>query len=389
VKEWKEYLLEELADDITVGYVGPMSSEYVSSGIPFLRSLNVEPLKIIPQNLKFISHEFHKKIGKSKLLPGDVVIVRTGKPGACALIPEWLNEANCSDLVIVRCGDQIDNYFLTYYINSKATEHIYTHTVGAVQQHFNVASARSISIPLPPLPEQKAIASVLGSLDDKIDLLTRQNRTLEALAETLFRQWFIEEAKEDWEEGTLEQFCSISRGASPRPIIKYVVDGTVPWIKIADATGSNTFFIDSTKEFIIEAGVLKSVRVSHGDLIMSNSATCGLPYFVEIEGCIHDGWLLFRELKHISRLYLFFFLCSVYRELNSMADGSVQNNLNTEMLKNYPVKKPPVALIQQFNECAEQCVNRIKKNIYKIRTLEKTRDTLLPKLMSGEVRVGS
>ena len=247
-----------------------------------------------------------------------------------------------------------------------------------------------IDISLPPLPEQQAIAEVLSSLDDKIDLLHRQNKTLESLAETLFRQWFVEEAEESWETKPLEQLCTITRGASPRPIIDYVINGTVPWIKIADATGSNTFFIDSTREFIIESGVNKSVKVSHGDLILSNSATCGFPYFVELEGCIHDGWLLFRDFKEISRFYAFFFLKQIYRELNNFADGSVQNNLNTGILKEYPVKVPPKNLVAKFNEEAGMFVDKIKRNVYQIRKLTKLRDELLPKLMSGdEVRVKS
>ena len=260
-------------------------------------------------------------------------------------------------------------------------------TTGSVFPNITGNDLVNQKVILPPLPEQQAIAEVLSSLDDKIDLLHRQNKTLEALAETLFRQWFVEEAEESWKTKPLEQLCTITRGSSPRPIIEYVKNGTVPWIKIADATGSNTFFIDNTKELIIESGVDKSVKVSHGDLILSNSATCGLPYFVEIEGCIHDGWLLFRDFKEISKLYGFFFLKQINRELNNFADGSVQNNLNTGILKEYPVNVPPENLVKKFDEEAGIFVDKIKRNIYQIRTLTTLRGTLLPKLMSGEVTV--
>jgi type I restriction enzyme S subunit len=246
-----------------------------------------------------------------------------------------------------------------------------------------------LEIFLPPLPEQKAIASVLSSLDDKIDLLHRQNKTLEAIAETLFRQWFIEEAQEDWEECILANVVTITRGASPRPIVDYVKNGTVPWIKIADATGSSSFYIESTKEFIIEAGVSKSIEVYPGDLILSNSATCGLPYFVEIYGCIHDGWLLFRNFNLVSKCFVFFFLKQINKELNNVADGSVQNNLNTAILKEYPVRIPDQEALNRFESCAEPIINKMKGNNRQIRTLERLRDTLLPKLMSGEVRVAS
>ena len=180
--EWRDVALEDVADELTVGYFGPMASEYVDEGIPFLRSLNVDPLRINKNDLKFITPEFHSRIRKSRLTPGDVVIVRTGKPGSCSVVPEWLADANCSDLVIVRCGPQLDNRFLAYYVNTVAGDHVAAHLVGAVQQHFNVGSASTLRIKLPPLAEQKAIAAVLGALDDKIELNRRMNVTLEAMA---------------------------------------------------------------------------------------------------------------------------------------------------------------------------------------------------------------
>ena len=107
-----------LADDVTVGYVGSMSSEYVEEGVPFLRSLNVKPYFYDPNEIKYISRDFHARIKKSSLQSGDVVVVRTGNPGASCVIPEDLPEANCSDLVVIRCGENLDPYFVSYYVNS-------------------------------------------------------------------------------------------------------------------------------------------------------------------------------------------------------------------------------------------------------------------------------
>ncbi len=169
-----------------------MAQEYVESGVPFLRSQNVDPLLINFKDLKFVSKEFHKKISKSRLSPGDVVVVRTGKPGACAVIPDSLADANCSDLVIIRCGLKINNHFLSYYINTVAADHVAAHLVGAVQQHFNVGSARSLRMKLPPIKEQERIAGVLRNFDDKIELNRRINQTLEEMAQALFKSWFVD-----------------------------------------------------------------------------------------------------------------------------------------------------------------------------------------------------
>ena len=173
--EWKTVKLGDVADAITVGFVGQMALEYKENGIPFLRSQNVEPHKLKLDGLKYISEEFHNKIKKSALSPGDVVIVRTGKPGATAVIPSSLKIANCSDLVIVRPGEKIDSRYLSYFINSIGNIHIAAHLVGAVQQHFNVGSARNFEIPHPPLPTQKKIPKLNGDLDDKKELNSRMN----------------------------------------------------------------------------------------------------------------------------------------------------------------------------------------------------------------------
>jgi len=153
---WPEVLLGDVAEDLTVGHVGPMASEYVASGIPFLRSQNVEAFRINLSDTKFITPEFHSKLGKSALRPGDVVIVRTGKPGTAAVIPDSMPALNCSDLVIVRPGSRLDSRFLCYYVNTVSGHHVSAHLVGAVQQHFNVGSARQLPLKLPPLSEQRA-----------------------------------------------------------------------------------------------------------------------------------------------------------------------------------------------------------------------------------------
>lgn len=190
--EWSEEFLEDLADEITVGFVGSMTSEYVEKGIPFLRSKNVDPLTINTDDLKFISSEFDQRISKSHLQPGDVVIVRTGKPGTCAVVPEWLTAANCSDLVIVRCNSKIDSHFLAYYVNEAAAGHVNAHLVGAVQQHFNVASARKLRVRLPPPTEQARIVNVLRVFDKKVELNRQTNQTLESMSQALFKSWFVD-----------------------------------------------------------------------------------------------------------------------------------------------------------------------------------------------------
>lgn len=176
---WPSVRLEEIAD-LTVGFVGTMAKHYTPSGVTFLRSTNIDPFNITLDDIKFISPEFNEKLSKSQLRTGDVVIVRTGKPGACAVIPKISDAWNCSDLVIVRPHpEKLDPLFLAAYINL-ASGTINNQLVGAVQQHFNVASAKKLEIPLPSIDVQKKISSLIGNLNDKIALNNKINDNLAA-----------------------------------------------------------------------------------------------------------------------------------------------------------------------------------------------------------------
>jgi type I restriction enzyme, S subunit len=392
MSEWKEYQLNEVYN-FASGL--SKSREEFGFGFPFLSFKEVFHNYFLPKNLESLVNTTEIERQRCSVKRGDVFLTRTS---------ETQEELGMSSVALIDYPDTAFNGFtkrlrpnglveahpeyVGYYFRSPIFRATITSMASmTTRASLNNEMMAALKIVLPPLPEQKAIASILSSLDDKIDLLHRQNKTLEAIAETLFRQWFIEKAQDDWEESVLAKVVTITRGASPRPIMDYVQKGTVPWIKIADATGSSSFYIDSTKEFIIESGVSKSVEVYPGDLILSNSATCGLPYFVEIYGCIHDGWLLFRNFDLVSKYFVFFFLKQINRELNQVADGSVQNNLNTAILKEYPFRIPDKQALNQFDACVEPIIEKMKGNNRKIQTLEKLRDTLLPKLMSGEVRV--
>jgi type I restriction enzyme S subunit len=157
-KGWACLSAEGCAWEVTVGYVGPMKSEYVPRGVPFLRSQNVRVGYYDSRELKFINKSFHEKLRKSTLGPGDVAIVRTGAPGTACVIPKTLGEANCSDLVIARPLSSINPHFLSWYINSPiARDRVFRLKVGVAQQHFNVGAMSELAVPVPPLAEQHEI----------------------------------------------------------------------------------------------------------------------------------------------------------------------------------------------------------------------------------------
>lgn len=192
---WTDRKLHSICRRITVGHVGSMANLYKPAGIPFLRSQNIRPFSVSMQNLVFIDEEFHATLGKSSLQAGDVAIVRTGYPGTAAVVPDSLGVANCSDLVIVRPGPEIDAHFLAAFFNSAFGKSMVSgKVVGAAQKHFNVGAAKDVVLHLPPLVEQQSIVAATNDLRDETNrlesLYARKLSALDELKKSLLHQAF-------------------------------------------------------------------------------------------------------------------------------------------------------------------------------------------------------
>lgn len=169
---WRDRELKEVCLRITVGHVGSMANRYRESGIPFLRSQNVRPFQIDLDNVVYIDEAFHAELGKSTLSAGDVAIVRTGYPGTAAVVPESLGIANCSDLVIMRPGPEVEARFLVAFFNSAFGKQLVSgKLVGAAQKHFNVGAAKDTVLHLPPLQEQRTFVEKVDEMRGYVDRL--------------------------------------------------------------------------------------------------------------------------------------------------------------------------------------------------------------------------
>ncbi len=192
---WVERRLDSLCREITVGFVGSMAREYVPSGVTFLRSQNIRPFEISLEGAQFVRQDFHQRLSKSCLRPGDVAVVRTGYPGTAAVIPTSLPEANCADLVIVRPGVDVEPQFLAAFFNSTfGKRHVSGNLVGAAQKHFNVGAAKATVLALPPRPEQRRIIAELFEVRSITSVLSRlfeqKQAALAALKRSLLHQAF-------------------------------------------------------------------------------------------------------------------------------------------------------------------------------------------------------
>jgi type I restriction enzyme S subunit len=224
-ESWKQMIFKEACQEITVGFVGKMANQYQEEGIPFLRSLNVRPFRFEPKNLQFISLDFHRQILKSRLRPGDVVVVRTGAPGQCCVIPNEIGEANCSDLVIVRPKETLLPGYACIFINSsESQEFVRSEVVGVAQSHFNVSSMKITPLNLPIPEEQAEIVRRVETLFAYADRLEAQyqkarthlDRLTPALLDKAFRGELVPQDPNDEPASLLLERIQAERQTTPK-----------------------------------------------------------------------------------------------------------------------------------------------------------------------------
>ncbi|QST65317.1 restriction endonuclease subunit S [Escherichia albertii] len=271
---------------------------------------------------------------------------------------------------------------------------------GAAQPKLNKASLNLIPLYLPiDESEQKAIASILSSLKDKIDLLHRQNKTLESMAETLFRQWFIEETHADWEITTLDCHITVAKGLSYKGAGLTTSDNGIP-----------LFSLNS----VLEGGGYKSAGIKYyngdfkerhiikpGDIIVANTEQgheyrlIGYPAIIpktESELSIYTHHLFkisINDDSYLTNAFLYYLLCSkdMHEQVVAATNGSTVNQLSADGLQRPEFKLPPECMVKEFTTQIDFFWKKISINNSQIKNIESLRDTLLPKLMSGEVRV--
>ncbi len=249
---------------------------------------------------------------------------------------------------------------------------------GTSIRHTSPKLIKEYEFEIPSLEEQKAIAEVLSSLDDKIDLLHRQNKTLESIAQTLFRQWFIEEAKEEWEVGTLGEVIEIFDNKRI-PLSKMqrdkMKDGELyPYYGAAQIMDYvNDFIFDGEYILMGEDG---TVRTDEGYPILQ---------YATGKFWVNNHTHVLQAKEPYSNFFIWNYLAK--KNIDKIVTGAVQPKINQGNLKSLDFPKFPLDLVQAFNEQSQAFFEKINQNKQQIQTLENLRDTLLPKLLSGEVRV--
>jgi len=397
MSEWREYKLEEIADIIGGGTPKTSTDEFWNGDIAWLtpRDLTGYSKTYIEKGERSITPIGLKK-SSARLMPKGTVLLTSRAPiGYIAIASNEIATNQGFKSLVVKKNKAL-NIFIYYWLKNNI-DYLKSNGTGTTFAEISGSVIKLLDILLPPLPEQKAIAEVLSSLDDKIDLLHRQNKTLEQMAETLFRQWFVEEAGEDWEYVALEEFVSCYNGVSYKSADLNPSETAMVTLKSFARDGE--FRLDGFKEYtgkykkthIVKPGDL---AVAHTD-ITQDAAIVGNPVLIigkeEYTTLVVSMDLVKVESKKdwVSNEFIYFLMKTRLFKQHCLgyANGSTVLHLSKKAIPDFEFFLPPVEQIKLFTKQAQNLLGKKNKNIYQIRTLEKLRDTLLPKLMSGEVRV--
>lgn len=371
MSEWKEYKLGEVADVQT----GPFGSQlhmndYKDAGTPIITVEHLGANRIIHNNLPLVGDEDRKRLIKYTLCEGDIVFSRVGSVDRRAYVSSredgWLFSGRC---LRVRPHKNVNSRFLSYYFGLEDfKETIRRIAVGATMPSINTSILSDVSVSLPPFDEQKRIAGVLSSLDDKIDLLHRESATLEALAETLFRHYFIENPNPEWKEGKLGELINIGSGKALKHS-DFVNEGLYP---VLGANGK----IGRTNEYLVN----ETDRV----LYTGRVGTLGKVFRLEGERAwLSDNTLVIKPKCHFN--YVYFLLKQA--NLQDLDVGSTQPLIRQSDVVDIDVIIPNDSIIDTFEKEMCPLFEKIKSNQQQMQTLAAQRDAFLPRLMSGEVKI--
>jgi len=380
--EWKEYKLEEMTEPIKDTYNPDGTDEYRYIGLEHIEQetlrLNSVGVSSDVTSNKFIFRANDVLFGK--LRPYFRKVVKPNFDGICS-----------TDIWVLRAKKGFDQDYLYYFIaNWDFVDTANSGEGGTRMPRADWNFLRTTEWSFPDIIEQKTIASILSSLDDKIDLLHRQNKTLEALAETLFRQWFVEEADESWEEDILSNYLSVvdNRGKTP-PISNEITE--YPLIEANALNGEGRLINYSVIKKYVSNEIFHSWfrdELRKYDTLMTTvGANIGaMAMYVMEKGNIAQN-IIGLSAEKISPFYLYETLKYRIGEILQLDIGGVQPSIKVPHLISMIIPIPPKEIENVFVETIKPMIDKMENNYLEILTLESLRDTLLPKLMSGEVRV--
>ncbi len=415
-EDWEELTLRE--SGVKLFDCDHKTPPAVKEGYPYITIPQLINGRIDLTNARRISHEnYIIWTRKTKPQEYDIILSRRCNPGETAIVIQNLECALGQNLVILRSdGRVIFPPFLKWLLRSPSWwEQVKTFiNVGAIFDSLKCADIPNFSLPIPPMNEQKVITDILSSLDDKIELLQSQNKTLEAIGQTIFKHWFIDfefpnekgktykssggkmvdselgKIPKGWGVGNIGDLVTVKGGTTPDTENSlYWSNGTICWCTPKDLSNLSTPILLDTERKITKDGLEKisSGLLPKHTVLLSSRAPIGYLAINEVETAINQGFIAVVCDKQPILYYMFFWIKNNIEIIKSMANGSTFQEINKANFRKIDIIRPSDNTLRKFDHIISNIHGKLTENSKHIVLLTQTRDSLLPKLMAGKIRV--
>ncbi|WP_409420817.1 restriction endonuclease subunit S [Pseudaeromonas sp. ZJS20] len=420
-------LLSQKGGSIKTGPFGTAlkASEYVQIGVPLISVREIgHGVLHIDNKTPRVCEATLSRLPEYILQEGDIVFARKGGIERCALIRSqqagWFLG---SDGIRLRPPESCDARFIAYALQTKSVKDwLLQNSTGSTMASLNQATIGRLPLALPTINEQNKIADTLEVFDDRIALLRETNATLEAIAQALFKSWFIdfdpvhakargeppqgmddataalfpdsfEESElgmvpKEWRVQSFTQTINVIGGGTPKTSIAEYWNGDIPWFSVVDAPTTTDVFVIGTEKHITVAGLNNSSTklLPVGTTIISARGTVGRLALVGTEMAMNQSCYGLRG-KAGDAYFTYFSTYRLVETLKQRTHGSVFDTITRDTLTGVSVIYPTTAVINAFEEAIAPVMERLKENLKQAQTLAQLRDTLLPKLISGQLRL--
>ena len=393
--KFKKYFISELIDEISMGPFGSNIKVecFVDKGIPVLNGSNLEGYELKEDSFRYVTEEKADSLNKANAYRGDIVITHRGTLGQIVFIPQtskYDRYVISQSQFRVRCNHMILPEYMVYYFHTRLGKYKLLSNasqVGVPALARPSTTFQKIEIEIPDIPSQKRIIAILQTIHDKIAINTKINENLEQQAQAILKSWFVDfepfdgVMPDDWRIGTLSEICGYSKD-------KVDIDSLT-----LDSYYS-TENMQSNRQGAVQATTLPTIKQTtackKGDVLISNIR----PYFKKILYCFADcgcstDVLCFvpNKNKYSAFLYCALFADKFFDYMVAGSKGTKMPRGDKQQIMAYPICIPSAEYIEKFNQAVAPMLETVYTNRIEANNLANIRDTLLPKLMSGEIDV--
>lgn len=388
MEEWKKYKVADVIEEISMGPFGSniKVSNFIDTGVPVLNGSNLQGFKLNEDSFNYVSDEKADSLGRANAFRGDIVITHRGTLGQIVYIPD---NSKHQRYVISQSQFRLKLNpklarpdFFTYYFHTREGQHkilMNASQVGVPALARPTSTFKEVAISLPKIEEQTKIMAILHSLDDKIAVNKKICENLEAQAQALFKHWFVDFAPfkdgkfveseigmvpEGWRVGKLSELIDVKYGKDHKKLL----DGNIP----VYGSGGLMRKVD------------KSIYEGESVLIPRKGTLNNVMYVNEAFWTVDT---MFYSIPKLPNIVLFTYILLSKKDLASMNAGSAVPSMTTDILNNMQIIIPNEDILEHFNSLVSALYVQIKHNEQESSRLASLRDTLLPKLMSGQIKV--